>query len=684
MKNSIFRYTEERDEEIQARKRKHFSIRLNVFFFATFTLFTILVVRLAILQFVQGPQLTMESMDIDNSKSPIAPIRGSIYDQTGHAIAQSRSMHSLYYRVEGGKLDKDLIIGLAHRLAQNFKEYGRPDAEQLTAEEIVKRMDVGFDVNQQDTKEPSYYYIPRRIKTDLTKEEIAYFLEHRDELKGVEVFEDSIRVYDQQTIASQLVGYMKKFSAARNADTGLEFYRAKKDEYLDIEDVGFDGLERLYQEELRGKTGYKSYPVNAAQKIIGPATITPPEKGHNLHLTLHKDVQLETEQAIMDHLAFLRNRSAAGPVAYAPNARSGYAVAMEVQTGKVVAMASMPDYDTNRWNGGFSTTSEYNQVAPYVPNGTITTAYPPYPMDEIKRHPSSIVYMGSTIKPLSVLIGLSEGVLSPNSTYNDTGSFTFGRGAGATISNSDKAVYGVLNPTTAIQKSSNTFMSAMIGIPLWSKYGGEKSKVLDVWAEHLAQFGLGVKTGSDLPGESAGSNEFFANAKTSSWQSAMVYASWGQNERATTLQIAQFAATLASRGKRMKPQFVDKVTTANGELVRGFEPQVLNEVNYPKHHWDVVIRGMKSGARGIDELPFPVARKTGTSTQWVAGGSVDNAVFIAFAPVDNPVLAVSVVVPEGKFGAQGAAPIAAKIFQSYDQHIGGLSRPAAGGSAATP
>jgi penicillin-binding protein 2 len=681
--NSFFKYSKEQSEQHQTRIRKHFSIRLNVFFFATFALFTVLVVRLAILQFVEGPKLKMETSSRSNSDSYIAPIRGSIYDRTGYPIAQSRAMQSLYFRVEGGTVNKDEIIGLAQSLSDIFANYGKSASKPLSPAEILKLMDVGFDIDKNKTKDPSYYSVPRRIKVDLSNNEIAYLLEHRDQLKGIEVFEDSIRLYDPQTIAAQLVGYMKRFSAARNLVSGLDYYKNKTDEYLDLEDVGFDGLERLYQEELRGKKGVKSYPVNAAHKIIGAPIVVPPERGHNLFLTLDKNVQLAAEQAIIDQLAIISNRATSNEFSYAPNARSGYAVAMEVQTGKVIAMASMPDYDTNEWNGGMST-EEYNQIKPFVNNGTIMTSYPDYPDKEISRHPSSVVYMGSTIKPLSVIIGLSDGVLTTRSTYNDTGSFTFGRGAGATITNSDKHSYGGLNPTTAIQVSSNTFMSAMVGIPLWNKYGGEKGKSLDVWAEHLAKFGLGVKTGSDLPGEYAGSNEFYLNAKSSSWQSAMVYASWGQNERYTTLQLTQYAATLASRGKRMKPQFVEKVTKASGELVHGFESQVLEEANYSKEHWDAVIRGMKSGAEGIDELPFPVARKTGTSTQGVSGGIVDNAVFVAFAPIDNPVLAIAVVVPEGRFGRYGAAPIAAKIFKSYDQYIGGLSNPASAGGSKKP
>jgi penicillin-binding protein 2 len=168
----------------------------------------------------------------------------------------------------------------------------------------------------------------------------------------------------------------------------------------------------------------------------------------------------------------------------------------------------------------------------------------------------------------------------------------------------------------------------------------------------------------------------------------MVFASWGQNEKYTTLQLAQYVTTLANRGKRVKPQFVDRIETYEGELVQKFdEPVVLNEAEFSKQHWDAVINGMQSFVTGFDDFPYKLARKTGTSTQGVAGGrTVDNAVFIAFAPLDKPKLAVAVVVPEGGFGSWGAAPIARKLFDAYDQKYGldGVPKGSKAGTAVTP
>ncbi|MFB6364878.1 peptidoglycan D,D-transpeptidase FtsI family protein [Paenibacillus elgii] len=657
-------------------QRRRFTTRINLFFFFTFFLFSVLIVRLAMLQFVEGKELAAKKDRSNNADTPIPPIRGNIFDRNSAPIAYTTSTQSLYFRIEQDQ-PKDQVVALAKRLADIFAQYGNKDVKQPTAEEIIKAMDVGFDLNQDDTaKKPSYYWVPRRIKTDLTQMEMAFILEHRDELKWTEIMEESLRTYDREnTIAVQLVGYMRPFSTAREAKNGLEFYKdkTKTAEYLDREYVGYDGIELMYQEELRGKNGVKSYPVNVLQKIIGDAeapTVTPPEKGNNLYLTIDKNVQLATEQAITDHLATLKS-SAYRSNSYSAkgvNAVAGYAVAMEVETGKVVAMASMPDYDPTFWSNPFSD-ADYKQVQTKINNGTITTAYPDYPDDEQKYHPTSIVYMGSVIKPLTVLIGFNEGLLTPNMIYNDTGVFTYGKNNSSRHTNSGRAAFGPINASEALRVSSNTFMSALIGNPLYMRSPG---KAVEIWDQYLAKFGLGVLTGSGLPRESAGISEYKTNTKETE-QSRMVFASWGQNEKYTTLQLAQYTTTLATRGKRLQPLLVDRIETYDkGQIVKKFDPVVLDQTDFPKAYWDAVIKGMLNvRTQGFDDFPYPVARKTGTSTQRVAGGKeVDNAVFIAFAPAENPKLAVAVVVPEGGFGAYGAGPIARKMFDAYDQYYG--------------
>jgi penicillin-binding protein 2 len=234
-------------------------------------------------------------------------------------------------------------------------------------------------------------------------------------------------------------------------------------------------------------------------------------------------------------------------------------------------------------------------------------------------------------------------------------------------------------------------MSKMIGNNLYFN----KTNGMDIFASYLRKFGIGVSTGSGLPREyySDKQLEFYANAKNDSPQSALIYASWGQNEKITTLQLAQYAVALANKGKRMKPLFVDKITTSDGAVVSKPPPKVLDATTFPDSYWNAVYAGMTKvhveGFDGFRYYPDQLARKTGTSTQQVGGGkTVDNAVFVAFAPLDKPKLAVAVIVPEGGYGSWGAGPIARKIFDAYDQYIGldgvpqGAPAGASGGGAA--
>ena len=187
----------------------------------------------------------------------------------------------------------------------------------------------------------------------------------------------------------------------------------------------------------------------------------------------------------------------------------------------------------------------------------------------------------------------------------------------------------------------------------------------------MKEFGLGVSTESGLIGESAGVIDYYSEAERGSTQSALVYASFGQQGKYTTLQLAQYTAMLANRGKRMKPQFVNEIRSSTGELLESFEPVVLNEVDIDEEYWKEIESGMSQvGVQGFDGFQHSFNRKTGTSEQDVKGRVAENAVFIAYAPAENPKLAVAVVIPDGGFGGWGAAPIAREIFDAYDAVYG--------------
>ncbi|MNH81915.1 Penicillin-binding protein 2B [compost metagenome] len=136
------------------------------------------------------------------------------------------------------------------------------------------------------------------------------------------------------------------------------------------------------------------------------------------------------------------------------------------------------------------------------------------------------------------------------------------------------------------------------------------------------------------------------------------------------MQLAQYTAMLASKGRRMEPHVVNMIKDAKGNIVKKYEPKVLNEAKFSSAYWNVILKGMATKVSSFDGFKYDFARKTGTSTQQVGRQKIDNGVFIAFAPRDKPKLAVAVVIPEGGFGAQSAAPVARRIFDAYDAVYG--------------
>ncbi|MDN4089910.1 peptidoglycan D,D-transpeptidase FtsI family protein [Paenibacillus polymyxa] len=671
-----FSFKKKIGEEDEETRKQRTVLRTNLLFFSVFVLFALIITRLAVLQFIQSEELKGQQQSINTKNVPLTPSRGTIYDSTGKVrLAYSTPMQSLYVtlpkdyskRTEKDRKPADKLLpelnAFADKLASKLNELGHSEGERLDAKEIIQRLD------------PDYIqyrgFTPRLVKSDLSQKEIAYFLEHRTEFPGVEVIEESVRHYDPDRVAVQTIGYMYKFKGARaNRPKYKELYEANsevlrpEEVYSESETVGYDGLELQYQDELRGKNGYKTVEVNPRSMPEGIRSITPPAKGHHLYSTINKEIQQKTEQAIMDQLRWLRTHAVSGKLH--PDATTGFAVAMEVETGHIVAMASMPDYDSNVWKTGSASPSVYDDIQHKMGNGTIKSV----PSGKVGPHPESSVLLGSTIKPLTVLIGLKENLFSPGQTYQDTGSAYYGKNRSSRVGNSGGHVYGSLTPSRAIEVSSNTFMVDMIGKPLYAKYGSNAGmhQGIDVWDKYMKQFGLGVPTEVDLPGEWAGRLEY--TSKHESALTRLVQASFGQQGKYTAMQLAQYTTVLATKGKRMQPHLVSKIVDDQGNLVREFKPKVLNEVAFSDTYWNTVIRGMATDVKAFNGFPYDYARKTGTSQQVVGRTVKDNGVFIAFAPRQNPKLAVAVIIPEGGFGATSAGPVARKIFDAYDEVYG--------------
>ncbi|MCQ4088546.1 penicillin-binding protein 2 [Saccharibacillus sp. JS10] len=655
---------EERDDH---KKRKSFGMRMSLLFFVVFIAFAIIVVRTATMQFVEAPKLQAEAQERATQDIPLKPVRGTIFSADGDRLAYSEPTQTLYITFEqdfkegAGLKNRSKLDAALQEILDVFNEKGETNIPNPTMEEFI-----GPELL--DLKNiHSYGYTARPAKTGLSNDEIAYFKENKHKYDGLlsfEVVEETIRRYDSDTVAVQTVGYIKKFGSLMGENSNVQYYKDiaaglkdQKDEgemYSRTENVGYFGLEQQYQEVLRGKNGYRKIGVSAQNTARGVEEIVPPVKGNNIWTTINKQVQMDTEDAMQKQLAKL------------PKAISASAVAMEVDTGNVVAMANMPDFDPNVYRTGSISKSNYDAVEYSYLNGAIRSK----PTDASGKKAESVVYLGSTIKPLSVLIGLQEGLISLGTQYNDVGIAAYGKGDDK-IRNSGSHAYGLLNPVTAIEHSSNTFMVKKIGEALYVRDGAESLKV---WDQHMLEFGLGVKTGIDLPGEWEGAADYFNDKDGSSALSRMVYASFGQKGKYTTIQLAQYTAMLANHGSRVQPKLVSKVTDANGkelDLPEITSTKVLNKVDLPESYWNAIKKGMNTNVdASFSGFAYDFARKTGTSTQGTKPNLFDNGVFIAYAPRENPKLAVAVMVPEGGFGSESAAPIARAIFDSYDKVYG--------------
>ncbi|MGM1050080.1 MAG: peptidoglycan D,D-transpeptidase FtsI family protein [Bacillota bacterium] len=649
---------------------RQFNMRINLFFFSTFIIFCAIIVRLAILQFVEGPELTEQETGGHTKNFPLQPIRGSIIDASGTPLAYSKPSNALYVillknysqKLDKGRENRTEIKKTAKDIVKAFNKLGdgNPD-NKMTFEEVIKALDLD--------SQKQHGYEPRRIKGDLTDKEVAYFVENKDLFPGIEIVEENIRFYDKDTVAVQTIGYLMEFKRVKSFEKYEKIDKKNKNQkdpalkYTETERVGVDGLEMMFQNELRGKNGYMSIPINPQNMIDGVPTMVPPEKGYNIYSTIHKEIQMKTEQAIVDQIKWLHSTPFSGRTH--PEAITGYAVAMEVDTGNVVAMASIPDYDPSVWKDG---TNDLDSVRPYIGNGTIS----PYSSGRSARGLDSIPWLGSTIKPLSVLIGLNEGLFGVNTSYHDQGYAQIGNDKNARPSNSGGKALGSIDPAKAIEQSSNAFMVDMVGEGLYGKYG---AKGIDVWHRYMTDFGLGVAPGSGLPNEHRGKKDYDKIKQAGSPLAALAYASFGQSGGYSTLQLAQYTAMLANKGERIKPQLASKIETQDGKLVKTFKREVLSKVDIPDRYWNEVIQGMNTqGLPSFEGFGYDFARKTGTSQMeiYVDGKRIltDNGVFIAFAPRKNPKLAVAVIIPEGGFGAYSAAPVARKIFDAYDEVYG--------------
>ncbi|NJD34526.1 MAG: penicillin-binding protein 2 [Betaproteobacteria bacterium] len=581
--------------------------------------FTLLFIRFVWLQVVQHDYYQTRAEDNRISLVPVVPNRGLILDRNGAVLARNYSAYTLEITPTKTRDLDQLIDGLA----------------------------AVIDIQPKDRKrfrkllEESRNFESLPIRTRLTDEEVAKFIAHRYRFPGVDIKARLFRQYPGGAFASHMLGYIGRIN-----DKDLEKIEAKEAEanYRGTEHFGKTGLEQHYEFDLHGETGFEKVEVDAGGRAVRTLAHTAPVAGNNLTLTVDAELQRIAELAFGD--------------------RRGALVAIEPATGGILALVAVPNYDPNQFVDGIDSQNwkELNE-SPDKPmvNRALNGAYPP----------------GSTFKPFMALGALTLGKRRPEQLISDPGYFNFG---GHHFRDDKKGGHGMVDMYKSIVHSCDTYY-----------YMLANDMGIDNISAFMGSLGLGSRTGIDIDGESEGvlpSQEWkkkrFKKPEQQKWYAGeTISIGIGQGYNAyTPIQLAHATAIVANNGVVFRPHLVKYITDTRTGQKTEIEPQPTRDIGLKPEHVDVIRNAMigvnkeGTGARAFAGAGYVAAGKTGTAQVFSYKGAEhktermqahlrDHALFIAFAPADKPTIALAILVENGGFGAQAAAPIARQVLDYY-------------------
>lgn len=480
------------------------------------------------------------------------------------------------------------------------------------------------------------------LADDISVEAVTQIKERQEDFRGIAVINDYVRQYDIPGLATHILGRTGKISA--------EEYESNKDlgyGYNDI--IGKQGLEKWGEQYLRGVDGTTGTTKEVNGKEITVLDDTEPVPGDYLVLTLDSDLQKVTEESLAKTIQNIRASSGVKAKDGA-DCNAGAAVVIDVKTGDTLAIASHPTYDMSRFNEDYSILIQ-DEAKPMW-NRAVSGLYSP----------------GSTFKPLTAIAALETGNLKTNEIIEDEGVYKYYADYQPTcwIWNEYQLTHGKQNVTLALENSCNFFF-----------YEVGRRMGIDTLGKYANKFGLGEKTGIELGEETAGhmaspeyKKQVVSNVTSQDWYGGdTLQAAIGQSYSLfTPLQLANYAATIANGGTRYKVNLVKSVrSSVDGSVVKEFSPEVVEKVDMDADVLNAVKQGMKkvvdegSAAEVFANYGIQVGGKTGTAQ---VGDGSNNAVFIAYAPFDDPQIAVSVVLEHGVRGTN-AAQVAKDIFDKY-------------------
>jgi len=600
-----------------------FRMRLTAIVVFVFICFGVLVARFVWLQVVKHSQYMAQAEDNRIALVPIVPNRGLIVDRNGVVLASNYSAYTLEITPSKLEANLDSVIDELSKL--------------VTIEPKDRKR---FKRLMEESK--NFSSVP--IRTRLTDDEVARFTAQRFRFPGVDVQARLFRQYPLGEVASHVLGYIGRINQAE-----AKVIEAGDDaaNYTGTDHIGKEGLEKSYERQLHGQTGYEEVERSAGGRAIRTLSRTAPTPGNNLILSIDIELQKVVEQAFGDY--------------------RGALVAIEPSTGDVLAYVSRPGFDPNLFVDGIDAQSwtELNtSLDKPLMNRPLSGTYPP----------------GSTFKPYMALAALEYGLRRPEYGISDPGFFMLG---GHRFNDDKKGGHGFIDMYRSIAMSCDTY---------YYQLGNEMG--IDRIHDFMQPFGFGEKTGIDLEHEKTGvlpsqqwkRDRFKRNRAAQKWVGGdTISISIGNGFNSyTPLQMAHAVATLANDGVVMKPHLVKMLEDPSNH---GRTPTVAKEsgrIALKQQNIDVIKRamvGVTADQSGTAFIPFrnvqyTVAGKTGTAQVVGLKGQKynaaatperlrDNALFIAFAPADHPRIALALVVENAGFGAAVAAPIARKALDYY-------------------
>ena len=595
-------------------EQKIFAVRLAVAAVLVIVLTASMLLRYFDLQIVSHQDYITNSNNNRIHIRSVPPPRGLIYDRHGQLLADNRPSFTLNIIPDRTETIDNLLNELSSLITISERDLSR----------FKKRVKRG----------KSFQPIPLRYS--LTEEERAILAVHSHQLPGAEVSAQLTRFYPSHDLFAHVVGYIGRINERDRQRINLDHYQG-------TDFIGKIGLEQFYENQLLGSLGTEQVETDARGRVMRVLSRTDPMPGNNLEIHIDSHLQQTAHNALQG--------------------TRGALVAIDIESGGILSMVSMPSYDPNPFVSGISQV-QYDKLLHSADqplfNRALSGQYPP----------------GSTLKPLFGLIGLQNNIFDIDYSIYDPGYFHMeGIERPWRDHNADRGGHGHgVDLAKAIIESCDVFFYT-IGI----KTG------IDLLAKESAKFSLGQATGIDLFGEQKGimpTRDWKKKYRNQNWfDGDTINMSIGQGFMlATPLQLAVMAARIASRGKPVKPQLLKAINGQDIEL-----KQAPEEIQIDKEYWDYVHQAMvdvvhsnHGTAVGISKgLSYKIAGKTGTAqvisineeeeydSSKIDKRNWDHALFIAFAPAEDPKIAVGLIVENGEHGSLTAAPIARTVIDAY-------------------